>query len=348
MKKSFIFPLGIAALGIVLVLGFSAFKLDATLGKNKFIENVTVAGTRVHLTFPKNGFYGHGIHVMNQVPEGPQGVLGAFHLETTDAYDAERGSEFVIMDVRVLARGPEDNSIEDIVKKVTNGTMEEEYAKTGKTITINQRDYFIYKMAEDATIWKAVHLDQEIVIVSLAYTSTDAAQSRLAYQNNDELFKKILEGISFEETMSYESKRLKFAVDYPAKLNVSEETGNTVSFRTSTEEPWMVSISAEKTSLASTQEWLNAQPKGSAASAGFETILWLGRSPDGKVIVAEYVVVDRDGNKPIYGKTLSAVLVQNGMLYKIKFRNQFKADEAPVIDPELLNIITSFRTYPDL
>ncbi|MBP7005900.1 hypothetical protein KBB27_02135 [Patescibacteria group bacterium] len=102
-------------------------------------------------------------------------------------------------------------------------------------------------------------------------------------------------------------------------------------------------VTVTSTSFATTADWINAQPKGSPSRPGFEPVLWLDDAPNGKAILAEYIVVDQDGKKPIYGRVLSGVLVRNGKLFKVTFRNQSLATGAPTIPADMMSVFESLQ-----
>lgn len=102
-------------------------------------------------------------------------------------------------------------------------------------------------------------------------------------------------------------------------------------------------VSVTSTSFTTTADWINAQPKGSPSRPGFEPVLWLDDAPNGKAILAEYIVVDQDGKKPIYGRVLSGVLVQNKKLFKVTFPNQSLATGAPTIPADMMRVFESLQ-----
>lgn len=141
----------------------------------------------------------------------------------------------------------------------------------------------------------------------------------------------------------YLNDRLGFSVEYPSSLSLIEESDNAVSFNHSSDEPWGFGIRVEPTSFVSTKEWLNAQPKASASSAGYEPILFLNSSDHGTLVVAEYLIVDHDGETPIYGKVMQGVQVGNGKLYKILYKNQYRLDQIPEMPSDIAALMSSFR-----
>ena len=139
---------------------------------------------------------------------------------------------------------------------------------------------------------------------------------------------------------TYTSKNLGLSFEYPSSLGSASEENNAIVLPGDTSEPWMYQISADPTKFTTVQDWLNAQPKGSASAAGINPILSIGTDT---VLVEEYVVVDYNGSKPIYGKLLSAYIVRDGKLIKVSINRQIKVDSMPVVDPDALSIITSLK-----
>lgn len=145
-------------------------------------------------------------------------------------------------------------------------------------------------------------------------------------------------------TKSYTNQQLHFTLQYPASFDDVEESPSKVTFRPKgAEDLTGFGVLMEKTSYSTTQDWLKAQPKGSASSAGYQPVFWIGGPSLGKLIVAEYIVVDQNGRQPIYGKTLSMVVVQNGMLYKIPVGHDFPTNETPAIGSDMIGIIDGFQ-----
>jgi hypothetical protein len=149
-----------------------------------------------------------------------------------------------------------------------------------------------------------------------------------------------------EGTKLYSTNQLHFSIRYPAYLDDIQEEEGRVVFRMKND-PGLsgFGVTTEKVPFNTTQDWLNAQPKGSASSAGYEAQLLLGGESD-TALVSEYVVVDSDMGKPIYGKIIEGLHVENGTLYKILFRNQFHIDQIPRISAKMMDVISSFRVLP--
>lgn len=144
------------------------------------------------------------------------------------------------------------------------------------------------------------------------------------------------------EITHYTNKQLGFELDYPSALNDIQEYPDKVVFRVRDAQDLSgFGVFTEMTSIASTQDWLAAQPKGGASSAGYQLVLWLN---DGTALVTETVATEHDEKgEPIYGgKYLWAVAVQNGRLYKVSTPGVFAPNETPRINQETMNILTSF------
>lgn len=148
-----------------------------------------------------------------------------------------------------------------------------------------------------------------------------------------------------QDAKTYTNQQLGFSLEYPLIYNdIQESAGKVIFGIKDSQDLSEFGVVVENTTYKSTSEWLEAQPKGSALSSGYEGILLTGISSNSNAaVVAEYLVVDHDGNTPIYGKVVSAVHVENGKLYKISEHNQFPNDAVPEISSETLKIIASFQ-----
>jgi len=134
-------------------------------------------------------------------------------------------------------------------------------------------------------------------------------------------------------------------MDYPVAFSSIDEQANTTTFKAGSDEPWGFVVSVQKTEYATTQDWLNAQPKGGTAAPGYQPVLWVDAAPTGKLVVAQYIHVDSEGNRPIYGKNLGMVYVQNGSLYTLSYKNELRASDVPVLDFDTLSVINSFQAF---
>jgi hypothetical protein len=179
--------------------------------------------------------------------------------------------------------------------------------------------------------------------ILLAVSVTVGAGYGISYGRRQQL----AESTDAQTTKHYENKRLGFMLVYPASLNDIQETSDEVVFHIKdAQDITGFGVFADKTSFTSTKAWLEAQPKGSAASAGYEPLLWLDGTDgggSGKMLVVKYVVVDHDGRTPIYGKQVQMVAVQNGILYEIPVYGESPVSFAPSVYAEIISIINSFQ-----
>lgn len=141
----------------------------------------------------------------------------------------------------------------------------------------------------------------------------------------------------------YTNVPLHLSIELPSYLTIIDEAGWYVGFKDSQEGPWMLGISAEETKLKTTNDWIATQPKGSSSSKGITFIKWIGPQTDGKALLAQYVQVDQDGNKPILGIVPIVMVVKNGTLYTINIHKQFAVNETPTLDPELMNALETLQ-----
>lgn len=146
------------------------------------------------------------------------------------------------------------------------------------------------------------------------------------------------------EESIYTDADLRFTFVPPIRLTKIEVQNSTIVFKDNANSPWALEISAKKTDAKTTKEWLDIQREGSPSSAGYSLIEWIDASPFGKAIVEKFIVIDQNGNQPIYGKVLQMVYVQNGMLYIMDINRQFQANESPAIQSEILKAIMTFKT----
>lgn len=143
-----------------------------------------------------------------------------------------------------------------------------------------------------------------------------------------------------EATALYENKQLGFSLQYPIELNDIQGSSSGVVFRIKDDEGLSgFGVTVENVAYQTTQDWIKGQPKGSALSAGFEPIAWVSSQV---LLVAEYIKVDQDGSRPIYGKILRGITVENGKLYKISNPGQFRAEDVPMLDNGMIDVMNSF------
>lgn len=149
-----------------------------------------------------------------------------------------------------------------------------------------------------------------------------------------------------DDTKPYTNERWNFSVRYPADLQIKEEA-NLIAFGFPGEPFTNYNIQVQETPFTSTEEWLNAQPKGGFTSEGYEPVLWLDFSQK-TAIVAEYVEYDRKPNGSyVHGRYFYAVRVDNGILYKFHVGGavQFEEQGTPRINLDALNFVHSFKPY---
>jgi hypothetical protein len=142
----------------------------------------------------------------------------------------------------------------------------------------------------------------------------------------------------------YVNQRLRFTVRKPDHFAVVEEMGTMVTLKDAPEDAWGVSVRSEPTDAASALAWLATQPTGGPTTTGYRAALQLGEA----IVAEEYVVVDSDGTKPIMGKTLVAVKVESGRLFRISYHSQYGVDEPMRVTPELGRIIESLKALPSV
>lgn len=150
-----------------------------------------------------------------------------------------------------------------------------------------------------------------------------------------------------QKIKAYSNEKLNFSLKYPEDLSVIEEDADSVTFKNPATELWGFGVITEKVPYRSTREWIASQTKGSAKNAGYESVLWLDEDrsniENGVLLVSEYVEVDANQGRPIFGKIFYGTYVKDGVLYKIKYRNEFTASQAPSVDSEMIGILSSFQ-----
>lgn len=148
-------------------------------------------------------------------------------------------------------------------------------------------------------------------------------------------------------TKIYTNTYLGVSLTYPAiydNISSPEESSGNIRFGTKDAQDLSgFSVTVTSTSFTTTADWINAQPKGGPSRPGFEPVLWMDDAPTGKALIAEYVIVDQDGKKPIYGRILSGIFVRNEKLFKITFHNQSLATGAPTIPEEMVRVFASIQ-----
>lgn len=87
-------------------------------------------------------------------------------------------------------------------------------------------------------------------------------------------------------------------------------------------------------------DWLNAQPKGSISSVGYELLRWIGSETDGKALVFEYVGPGDDGK---YGKRFVLLNVKNKSLYTLHINTWHDADEVVTLASDIERALETFQ-----
>jgi hypothetical protein len=184
----------------VLVIIYKNNNNEDELPKINFDTEAQLPDTNINFKYPKEGFYNLGINITNEETNG--NLIAGVHIESTAKFDSNAQSAYVVAEIKLLKN---EKNFEDIEKFAAAykedpdlSMFDREYAKeNGQIADINNKKYFIYKVTEDATVWRALTIAEEgIVEVSLAYTNSFTSYSEAVYKNNDGLFLEILENIS--------------------------------------------------------------------------------------------------------------------------------------------------------
>lgn len=152
-------------------------------------------------------------------------------------------------------------------------------------------------------------------------------------------------GTSEVKPNDYVNKDLGFSLTLPAWVDdVRLPRPGSVTF-TVKDESWMAGfvIEVENTGFQSTADWLAAQPKGSATSTGVDPVLWIGSE---KVVLSDYVVVDQDDDRLIYGKYTQLVVANRGRLYRFRFGHQGGVSDPLKIEDDILTAVQSLKFLP--
>ncbi|MFH1036485.1 MAG: hypothetical protein ABIG29_00935 [Candidatus Nealsonbacteria bacterium] len=173
------------------------------LPENNFDAAYQIPGTNIFFRYPSDGFYGLGINIASSTEV--RGLISGMHAEPVSEFERDAQSAYVVLNINLIENEKAftniNNFAEDFKKDSDVSFYDREYAKeNGRIAEINDKEYFIYKVTEDATAWSAYTINKNgIVWVMLAYTNSLTPYSDSAYKNNDGLFLEILENISFEE-----------------------------------------------------------------------------------------------------------------------------------------------------
>lgn len=176
---------------------------NTKLPENNFDTTYQIPNTNIIFKYPSAGFYGLGIDIASSTEV--RGLISGIHTESISEFERNAQSAYAVLNINLIENEKNFKNIndfaEDFKKDPGVSFYDQEYAKeNGRLININDKEYFIYKLTEDATAWSAFTVNKDgIVWVMLAYTSSFTPYSVAVYKNNDGLFLEILENISFEE-----------------------------------------------------------------------------------------------------------------------------------------------------
>jgi hypothetical protein len=161
----------------------------------------TIPGTHASFSYPSRGFYGLGnmFYRLTSDQKINPGLISGTKINPALPYVPEKGSEFVVLNVS-LYENKSNLTPEDWVANFPDGVLDKVYAKSnGRLVTMGGHQFFIYKTTEGPTSWSAYATSKEgMVSVSLAYTSSESAESLRAYTYNDQLFLQIISHVEFE------------------------------------------------------------------------------------------------------------------------------------------------------
>lgn len=164
---------------------------QSSFPQNELDTQVQIPGTSVSVSYPKQGFYGLGARVSKIEKE----VV----ISPTAAYDAAIGSEYVMLDASYESL-KDGETLESFVKSLSmnSESIDGQYSKMGVYEVINDQEFFLFKVTEDATMWNAYAINEgNIYHFVLSYRKTDGKESLAAYEHNNFLFKEIISHISF-------------------------------------------------------------------------------------------------------------------------------------------------------
>lgn len=142
----------------------------------------------------------------------------------------------------------------------------------------------------------------------------------------------------------YTNKNFDFSLLYPETLTDIKVEGNQVSFGIKDSGSMdLFAVNVTPTNFSSTIEWLTSQPIGNETTAGVVTLAKVNEL-NGTYLIDNYIQVDSDNGKPIYGQMVSGVMVKNGKLYEVFYHNQFPASSIFTIDPIMTQVIASINS----
>ncbi len=171
---------------------------DVKLPENKFDTTTNIPGTDLVLAYPSQGFYQLGAVLKKNEPGDPESYGNVLTIQAKETYNAEKGSQFVTAVVALRDAGSLEKTLKDVENIVKPNAVEADFVKeNGNYQTIAGREFFIYKVDQFITMWRAVTLqNNQVMIVTLMYKATDSKESEAAYKNNDTLFLEIIKNIS--------------------------------------------------------------------------------------------------------------------------------------------------------
>ncbi|MDP3996856.1 MAG: hypothetical protein Q8P86_04175 [bacterium] len=224
---------------IIITVGFLVYIKSIgyiKLPENNFDALYQIPDTNIIFKYPSAGFYGLGIDITNST--GVKGLISGIHTEPVLEFKRDAQSAYVVLNINLIENEKDftniDDFAEDFKKDPGVSFYDQEYAKeNGRLAEINGKEYFIYKLTEDATAWSAFAINKNgIVWVMLAYTNSFTPYSDSIYKNNDELFLNILENINFEniplisireDSIPLKDERLGYEMKYPLTWSIVEE-----------------------------------------------------------------------------------------------------------------------------
>lgn len=145
-------------------------------------------------------------------------------------------------------------------------------------------------------------------------------------------------------TKRYKNDRWHYSLEYLNTYLSVKELTDQVTFAATETDAWSFSVLTQPTAAASAQEWLDSEPKGGMSSQGYQVLFLMPMTDGGQMaVIAEYVIVDHDGETPIYGKVIKGLLVKNGVLFQILINLQLTADQVATIPADMMHALISFQ-----
>lgn len=159
-----------------------------------FDTSVEIPGTGISFKYPSKGFYGLGANVSNLEDEYH---IYNMHILPYDSCYGDVGC--VTFDIFLNENDKNAQNINEFIDSyIAEPTkfIDKEYMRSGYNKSVNNKDYFIFSIAEDAPGVQAKTLYSDYVItVGLV---CKARNSELLGKCEKELMPKILENIDFE------------------------------------------------------------------------------------------------------------------------------------------------------